>query len=283
MKAVVGGKPPLRVCSVISIAVALVISLTACSSSAQSGSPSTGLPAAVQSGPATVEVSLGDITPVITVEGEVLGPVDFQITSEFAGTVAIDAGGGVSIVDSAGTAHPISANPHVTYDALLRNGDSVTPGVSIAQATYSMFALVAVIDPADLVRLTSRPSQVRAQLHGRGAPFECDLLDPRPSSVAQGALEQKYFVACELPEDQSVINGLRGLVALQFDLRSEVPTLPIQAVAGTLDSGLVFIKKDGEMVEKKVKLGVTDGVSIEIVQGLKVGDVVYIPSPSIYK
>ena len=231
----------------------------------------------------SAKVATGSITPIITLEGEVRAPVDFQITADFDGTVRLDDANTMKILDQNGKAQKITDLPDVTYVPIQAEGSRVKKGLPLAQAQYSSFALVAPITGADLLRMIDVPKGVRAQISGLGAPFVCNLLDDRPSSGSVDASGQERFVACAIPDDQTVISGLRGLIAIQFESRVDVLVLPVEAVAGTLDSGSVYVEENGQRVEKQVELGASDGHNIEIVSGLDEGQEVLFPSPSLYK
>ena len=58
--------------------------------------------------------------------------------------------------------------------------------------------------------------------------------------------------------------------------------LPLSVIAGRQGTGLVtVITPNGERVETKVTLGVTDGANIEILSGLEEGDVVSATPPNL--
>ena len=64
--------------------------------------------------------------------------------------------------------------------------------------------------------------------------------------------------------------------------RNDVLILPLSVIAGRQGTGLVtVITPNGERVETKVTLGVTDGANIEILSGLEEGDVVSATPPNL--
>jgi hypothetical protein len=150
----------------------------------------------------------------------------------------------------------------------------------IAVAEYPGFAVTADVAGADLLRFTTPPVSARAQVDGSGAPFDCVLLDRTPGHPDADGVA---FVACRVPDDQRVIEGLTGVIAVEFPSAEDVLSLPIEAVAGTLDNGTVWVTTEGEPVEKRVSLGVTDGVVVEILDGLEEGDEVLVPSPALLR
>lgn len=66
------------------------------------------------------------------------------------------------------------------------------------------------------------------------------------------------------------------------DNENDVLILPLSVIAGRQGTGLVtVITPNGERVETKVTLGVTDGANIEILSGLEEGDVVSATPPNL--
>jgi hypothetical protein len=229
----------------------------------------------------TAQVEVGDITPVITLAAGVAGPVSFQITSDFDGVLTETQSGVFAVVDASGQSHPLSESPHQLVTPLLPPGASVVEGLPVATATFGSFALVAPIQGVDLARMVSVPDSARAQVDGGGAPFPCALLDERPSTSSTSSLGGEQFIACAIPADQSVIVGMTGVIALQFGTRSDVLTLPLEAVAGSFESGSVYLKRGDEAIETEIRLGAADALNVELLSGLAEGDEVYIPSPDL--
>jgi hypothetical protein len=223
-------------------------------------------------------VDVGDITPVISLPAEVSSDTSYDITANTAGTAVIH--NGTLFVDAAG-----GASTPVVFQALdsdrvflVPDGSAVTAGLPIASAHYRGFALTAEVSGATRLRLRTAPESARAQIEGSGAPFDCVLLDPRPTLSEDGTASN---IGCIVPAEQSVIVGLAGVVALRFATVKGVLRLPIEAVAGTVKSASVYVKKDGKLAEVKIEVGATDGSMIQVISGLKKGDVVQIPSPSL--
>ena len=228
--------------------------------------------------PATAVVTATDITPVLTLPGTVRSAVVFAATAALAGTVGVTSDGSLVIIDNNGVSHPVAPAGAHTVELLVQEGDSVVAGLPLARMNYPGFVLVAEVAGADLLRFVQDPVGAKAQVTGSGGPFTCDLLDPVPSSSDQ---EEPGFIACRVPDDQQVIEGLTGVVAVRFPGKSGVPALPVEAVAGTVSSASVFVVDGDGVREVVVRVGVTDGLNIEIVSGIDLGRVVRIPSPTL--
>ncbi len=222
-------------------------------------------------------VGRADITPVLTLAADVRSQVQFLITAPSAGMVAVTADG-PAFTDADG-AHPIASDDIVIDQVLVPSGTAVPAGLPIAVAEYPGFAVAAEVTGADLLRFTTTPVSARAQVDGSGAPFDCILLDRTPGHPDP---EGVGFVACRVPDDQRVIEGLTGVIAVTFPGAEDALCLPIEAVAGTLDNGTVWMATAGDPVEVPVNLGVTDGVLVQILGGLQEGDEVLVPSPTLF-
>lgn len=164
----------------------------------------------------------------------------------------------------------VSVTPLVPLDV------RVAENLPVLQVQDAAFLFGFQLSPAEVMRVANRmPIVAIAQIEGSEAPFECPLVDPQPTFTG-GA----YFMFCRVPIGVLVVAGASGLALLELDERVGVPALPIEAVAGTLESGSVYLASHpGNAVP--VELGVTDGVYVEILSGLSEGDQVVVPSPSI--
>ena len=220
----------------------------------------------------------GDITPVLSLDATVTAPIKYQVTSPVQGVLKIDPRGGMTVTESTGTAIAITPDTRSQdVTPLVPSGSAVLAAEPVATATFGGVALLAPLKPADLLRFLASPASERAEINGSGGPFDCSLLDGRPSVADDGS----SFVACIIPAGVTALAGLTGVVAVRFPTAKHVVVLPIAAVAGELTSGEVFKRVGKRFVLTHVGLGVSDGDRIVITSGLSVGDVVEIPRPSL--
>lgn len=229
--------------------------------------------------PQTVRVERADITPVLTLSATVESSTTFILTAPITGILESHTNGSPSVRSEAGDSQPIVVPALARVEQMLvPDGQTVAQGLPIAVARLDGFALVASLTGTDLLRFTTQPQSARAQIDGSGAPFNCDLLDPVPSIVDD---RPEPFIACGVPLDQAVVSGLSGIVVSRFTGVENALALPVEAVAGSKTSGLVFkLGADGPE-ERPVVLGVSDGINVEIIEGLSEGDVVLTPSPTL--
>jgi hypothetical protein len=161
--------------------------------------------------------------------------------------------------------------------ALMPSGSPVGADEPVAQATYGGTVMLASLKPADILKFLAVPQSARAEIDGSAGPFDCTLLDPRPSIASDGS----SFIACVVPDSVVAIAGLTGVVAVKFPSFKDVVALPLTAVAGSLTEGEVLKKVAGKFVPTRVGLGVSNGQMIQITSGLQPGDAVRIPGPSL--
>ncbi len=258
------------------LTVVLALALGACSvRQATNDFPAATSPAPRSS---SATVTRGDITPVLSLNGTVGAGVPVAITAPRDGVFHVDARGRMSITTSDGTALDLTRPAAYTaITATQADGASVVEGLPVATAVYSGFAISAPVSPEQLLRFTSAPVSARAQVSGAGGPFDCSLLDPRPSSAADG----QTAVGCAVPSTQRVIAGLTAVLSVRFPTTHDALVLPVEAVAGTAGDGSVYVRQGDRVVEKDVVLGASDGYRIAILDGLSEGDTVVIPSPSL--
>lgn len=128
---------------------------------------------------------------------------------------------------------------------------------------------------------TSEPYRVRAVINGRAGGFECSWSGVVAGDVPVSSGEQPVqgerpessagvTVACDIPEDVVVVQGLTGVMAIALESPQKVPTLPRTAVFGSQQSGVVIVVSDtGERQRREVTLGESDTQYVEIVSGLQ--------------
>lgn len=260
------------------VAATLPLLLTACAAAASPASKP-----AIPDTAATATVERADVVGVLTLTGTVTQGARFQIHTDVAGTI-VDVAEGIVAVAPEGGEPPatIQAAQGVRIDQMLVSaGDRVVPGMAIAEARSTGFAVTATLDPSALIRFVKPPLGARAQVKGGSGPFECALLDPVPSSPASaGENLAEAQLLCAVPADATVLAGMEATVVIQLERTEDALVLPVEAVAGTVDNGSVYrVGADGDPEEVPVQLGTTDGTRIVIADGLAEGDAVYVPGP----
>ena len=171
--------------------------------------------------------------------------------------------------------------------------DPVAKGDVVASIRQSSFTASGSISPLDQYRLLKMPDFATVTIAGGPAPFRCrdlsiggsaapeapsdEFVDPAeepefqgPESGGEGGGEA---ITCRVPTDVRVFNGLAMTMVVDAGTAEDVLVVPVTAVRGLVDSGSVWVTgNDGEAVERRVRLGISDGNVVEVAKGLKEGE-----------
>lgn len=225
--------------------------------------------------PEVVAVERADIETVLVLDGVVVSHTPFIVTAPHSGQFEhLDTGSYALRADGEVLAIPALTDVPFSAERVIAPAGAVLRGLPLLEARHEGFAIVTDIDAAQILRIHDAPLGARAQVSGGAGPFDCQLLDPFPGSI-DGLT---YSYACAIPPAQRVLAGMTGRLAVTLSRRTGVLSLPIEAVAGSLDSGEVRVKTPDGFETRKVTLGPSDGVRIEITSGLRLGDEVTFPS-----
>jgi len=90
-----------------------------------------------------------------------------------------------------------------------------------------------------------------------------------------------YFVTVTLQETQDILIGMSGTADIQSQLKTSIVTIPLEAVQIIDDEYYVILGQDAAtktVADHKITVGVSDGTSIEVIEGLEAGDTVTVPN-----
>ncbi|WP_022890893.1 efflux RND transporter periplasmic adaptor subunit [Agromyces italicus] len=163
-------------------------------------------------------------------------------------------------------------------------GQPVSTGDVAGQVAPPSYSVTAMLSPEQQYRLTSAPKEALVTIAGGPAPFTCTALKittPLAGS-GRGAADDAAAapeagsattVRCAVPADVQVFAGLTAQVKISAGSAQDVLTVPTTAVAGGAETGVVWLIGDaGEPVERPVKLGLSDGSNVEVIEGVAEGD-----------
>lgn len=173
----------------------------------------------------------------------------------------------------------------VLKDQVMAVGDtvgSVDPGTMSVSGTLT---------PAQQYRLIGAPAEAQVTLKGGPAPFTCTGLhigaapgaattQPDAAQTDTAATATSGVVSCAVPAGVTAFAGLGADIAIVNGTAQDAVLVPTSAVQGSVENGNVWVVgADGTAEMRAVTLGLTDGESVQVVDGLAVGDVVlqYIP------
>jgi multidrug efflux pump subunit AcrA (membrane-fusion protein) len=219
--------------------------------------------------------------------------------------------------DGAGTVVELKPKPRIRYYNVVATkagrvselakdlGDPVSKGDAVATIRLATFRATGSIKPVDQYRLLKMPRSAKVTITGGPKPFGCGDLaigDPATSAAGTGKGEDGEVqldgngqpsdgggdesggasITCRVPEDVRVFDGLDMTMSIDAGRAEDVLVVPITAVRGLVGSGTVWVVKDGEPVERRVSLGLSDGEIVEIRKGLKEGEEVleFVPGAS---
>jgi multidrug efflux pump subunit AcrA (membrane-fusion protein) len=242
------------------------------------GSPSGSLPRAVA-------VTRADIRSVVVLDGAIAAAPIEAVRSPIAGTVVdivADEGAVVRAGDrlftvkaSTGGSSPVAAPAAGTLLSIsAQQLQPVHAGQSLATLAPRAYQAVATVDPSRLYRLYQPPVSVRVQIERGPAPFDCPFAS-LGAEVAAGdnPYDAPITFRCSIPDGVRVFAGIRVRIAVVTGEALNALNVPVEAVEGAADNGWVtLLLADGSRSRRSVKLGITDGLRIQILDGLAEGD-----------
>lgn len=265
------------------VALVLVSVLGLCGSTA-SGSPTSD---ATSAGTASdvVQVERRTITSVVVVDGSVVASPTFVVPAPRAGKVGypprLRSGaavrGGEEVARIGAKRVIVPAGGEVA--AVLRDdGASVAAQIPLVRVRYAGFGVHARIPVTDQYRLYDGAISAKVNVESGPSGLECRIV--RPADAGSG--DDGVDGLCLLPLESPVVEGLVAKVGLYTGQRDAVPSVPLDAVSGRAGQGVVTrVLADGSTEPATVQLGITDGVYIEVTDGLTVGDRVLGQAPGI--
>ncbi|MGO2541748.1 MAG: hypothetical protein ACTH8J_11420 [Specibacter sp.] len=166
------------------------------------------------------------------------------------------------------------------------NAGTVAPGT---------FSITGSLTTAQQFRLMGKPTTATGTITNGPAPFDCQNVQLSNSNAAAdpaaGAQTEPGMgleavpgataetgsgqVSCAVPADVAVFPGLGATITLTAGEAADVLTLPLTAVKGSVQNGVVWIPTadgSGAPEEREVVLGLNDGEQVEIASGLAEGE-----------
>ena len=251
-----------------------------------------------------VPVMIATVSNDVVLSGTVKADDAVPVKAPLDGTlVSVDVGVGsvvgagqqlgvVKGVNSSGRAIsvPITAPVGGTVSALsIVTNQNTTAGTVVAQIAPPGFYVTAAVQPTDRYRLIEAPTEAEVTVSGGPAPFTCTNLTvttPLAGAAAGGTGDDPgtgdpgagsgTTARCVVPADVTVFPDLVAQLTISAGVAENVLVVPVTAVLGAAESGVVYVvdPETGETEERPVTLGLSDGVNVEIVDGLEEGELV---------
>jgi hypothetical protein len=172
-----------------------------------------------------------------------------------------------------------------TVDISVLKDQAVTVGETIGAVSPGTLSVSGTLTADQQYRLVGATGTAEVTLKGGPAPFTCTGLTIGEAAgggatggeelvMEEGAESATGSVRCAIPAKIKAFSGLGGEIEITNGNAKDVVVVPISAVLGTSQSGKVWtVAKEGaEPEERKVALGLTDGLQVEITRGLKAGE-----------
>jgi multidrug efflux pump subunit AcrA (membrane-fusion protein) len=246
------------------------------------------LPATVQADAAVpVRATLaGEVKKVLIGQGQAVGAatpmltIRSEVPSADGASVAIK-----TVTVTAGSAGVLSSFPVIV-------GQVVAVGDVIGQVAPPTFSVSGSLSPEQQYRLLNRPTEAQVAITGGPAPFTCTGLTitsalagaasdaSSTSDAGSGSSTSGTTIRCAVPAGVTVFSGLAAKLTISGGVAKDVLVIPITAVEGSAQTGVVYTQKAGGAAEKHpVTIGLTDGTNVEITGGLAKGDLIlqYVP------
>ncbi|KRA22257.1 hypothetical protein ASD65_17315 [Microbacterium sp. Root61] len=239
---------------------------------------------------AAAEVPIGQVTdPVVPVErGSIVNQLDVTGTvardeavplrSDVDGVVSEAYVGEGARVEAGQALFKIKLSDPVRYvvftapfagelsEVALVKNQATSVGTEFTKITPNTFHVLGTIEPVQLYRLINAPTDATVTITGGPAPFTCTGL------TVQVAQDAATSVRCAVPADQTVFAGLPATIGITVGTVEDALVVPTTAVRGGAGSGIVWVDADGTAEERTVTLGISDGVTIEVLEGLEEGE-----------
>lgn len=167
----------------------------------------------------------------------------------------------------------------------------VAVGDTFATVSPGTLSVSASMLPEQQFRLLTIPTEATVTVTGGPAPFTCTALRMGTAAAApaegpgagggdptgaEAGATPSASITCAVPAGVTVFAGLAAKLEVTAGSAQDALLVPITAVQGSVETGNVWLvgEEGAEPVETAVKLGITDGTQVQIVEGVAEGDVV---------
>ena len=149
---------------------------------------------------------------------------------------------------------------------------NINPG-ELTSTSTALFAIAAIDSlklqgtvSQDVVSLLAEGRQVSVVVDGLpGAPLDGRVTQIGPVAASSG---QYFPVVVTIDKPGKALAGMTASVSLDV-IAPEAPVLPLGSVKTDQGRAWVFLVQDGKAHQTEVGLGLSDGLSVQVVRGLK--------------
>jgi len=139
-------------------------------------------------------------------------------------------------------------------------------------------SLIIHLDQQDIAKVrVGQTAMVKVEALGE-TEFEATVTEISGRGTNRGG-SSKFAVKLELPKMTNMLDGMSATATLPMEEKQEVPVIPVAALAEQGAWTVVYTALDKETGEPSdpvpVTVGLSDGITVEILEGLSVGDTYY--------
>ena len=138
-------------------------------------------------------------------------------------------------------------------------------------------SLTITLDEQDIAKVyVGQKAAVKVTALGKDT-YEAVVTEIGNHGVSSGG-SSKFTAKLELPKTENMLDGMSATAALELEEKTDIPTIPVMALAETGARTVVYTALDDEgqpCDPVSVTIGLSDGSVAEILEGLAVGDTYY--------
>lgn len=162
--------------------------------------------------------------------------------------------------------------------------EQIMPGVQILEIVdYSNLLLNVKVDENDLAAV-EEDKQALVTINALSKDVEGAVTEVSKEGTYMNGVTV-FTAAISIPGDESIKVGMSAEAKILKDQVSGVLLLPVSAVQfDDNNHAYVYMKnEEGKLEAIEVELGITDGVSVEIISGLSADDTVFVPKEQTFE
>ncbi|GGM13693.1 secretion protein HlyD [Promicromonospora citrea] len=165
-----------------------------------------------------------------------------------------------------------------TVDVTVLQDQAVSVGEVVGTVSPGTLAVTGTLTADQQYRLVGATGSAQVTLKGGPAPFECTglTIGEAPGAGGEEATGESATgaVRCAVPRKIKAFAGLGAEIEITNGSAKDVVVVPISAVLGTSQTGRVWVvpEEGAEPEPRDVSLGLTDGLQVEVTQGLEAGE-----------
>lgn len=162
-------------------------------------------------------------------------------------------------------------------EVLVSKDSTVAAGTVLARITdYNNLQVTIKVDEYD-VGAVKVGKEVSIYVNSLNKTFKGNV--SKVSKEATTVNNVSYFTAVvDIQKDSSLLVGMSTEIKMVNKSAAGAITISIKSLQfDNQNTPYVYIKKDGKIVSQEVKVGINDGTTVQILEGLNSGDTVYLP------